>query len=178
MKTKHPLAAAAVALGSDGSGRSRAPGRPEEGTRRQRSLPPPRHGQGRRLRPAHRRPGRRLHRQPGRGGHGHPLRQERARGRLRRGAASPEALVYEPRRNGHLRLVALEYVVLQDAWDAAHASPPELFGREFELIPAGNRYGLPPFYELHAWLWKFNPRGLFDDWNPRVSCQPRCRHGR
>ena len=91
-------------------------------------------------------------------------------------AATPEALVYEPRRNGRLRLVALEYVVLQDAWDAAHPSPPELFGREFELIPAGNRYGLPPFYELHAWLWKFNPRGLFDDWNPRVSCRPRCQH--
>ena len=37
-------------------------------------------------------------------------------------------------------------------------------------MPAGNRYGLPPFYELHAWAWKHNPRGLFDDWNPRVSC--------
>jgi hypothetical protein len=93
-------------------------------------------------------------------------------------AASPEALVYEPRRHGRLRLVALEYVVFQEAWDAAHASPPELFGREFELSPAGNRYGLPAFYELHAWLWKFNPRGMFDDWNPRVTCRPRCRHGR
>jgi hypothetical protein len=27
--------------------------------------------------------------------------------------------------------------------------------------PAGNRYGLPAFYELHAWLWKDNPIGLF-----------------
>jgi len=34
----------------------------------------------------------------------------------------------------------------------------------------GNRYGLPPFYELHAWLWKHNPAGMFDDWNPRVVC--------
>jgi hypothetical protein len=85
-------------------------------------------------------------------------------------AATPEALVYEPQRNGRLRLVAVEYVVFQDAWDAAHSSPPSLFRREFELIGAGNRYGLPPFYELHAWLWKHNPSGMFEDWNPRVSC--------
>jgi hypothetical protein len=29
---------------------------------------------------------------------------------------------------------------------------------------------LPAFYELHVWLFKHNPRGLFDDWNPRVTC--------
>jgi hypothetical protein len=85
-------------------------------------------------------------------------------------AATPEALVYEPQRNGRLRLVAVEYVVFQDAWDAGHSSPPSLFGREFEPIGAGNRYGLPPFYALHAWLWKHNPSGMFADWNPRVTC--------
>jgi hypothetical protein len=85
-------------------------------------------------------------------------------------ASTPEVLVYEPRRNGRERLVAVEYVVFQSTWDAAHAAPPELFGREFELIPAGNRYGLPAFYALHAWLWKHNPTGVFADWNPRVRC--------
>lgn len=85
-------------------------------------------------------------------------------------ATTPELLVYEPRKNGRLRLVALEYVVFQSAWDEAHKKPPKLFGRRFALTPAGNRYGLPAFYELHAWVWKHNPRGLFDDWNPRVSC--------
>ena len=40
-----------------------------------------------------------------------------------------------------------------------HDAPPSLFGQEFELVQAGNRYGLPPFYELHAWLWKHNPSG-------------------
>ena len=85
-------------------------------------------------------------------------------------AATPEALVYEPEPNGRLRLVAAEYVTFQAAWDAVHDSPPSLFGEEFELIEAGNRYGLPAFYELHAWLWKHNPRGMFDDWNPRVDC--------
>ena len=82
----------------------------------------------------------------------------------------PEALVYDPGPNGQLHLVALEYVVPQAAWDKSHSSPPELYGRKFELIPAGNRYGLDPFYELHAWVWKHNPRGTFDDWNPKVIC--------
>jgi hypothetical protein len=83
--------------------------------------------------------------------------------------AAPELIVYEPTRHG-LEMVAAEYVVFQDKWDATHSSPPELFGQEFELVGEGNRYGLPPFYELHAWLWKHNPRGFFDDWNPRVHC--------
>ena len=82
----------------------------------------------------------------------------------------PEALVYQPV-DGHLRLVAVEYVVFQDAWKAVHPNrKPELFGRKFELLTADNRYGLPAFYELHAWIWKHNPRGMFDDWNPRVQC--------
>jgi hypothetical protein len=87
-------------------------------------------------------------------------------------AAAPEALVYEPKSDGSMRLVAAEYIVFQSAWDATHTSPPSLFGHEFELLASPNRYGLPPFYELHAWIWKHNPRGMFDDWNPLVSCSP------
>ncbi len=86
-------------------------------------------------------------------------------------ALDPEVLVYEPKPGGGYRLVAVEYVVFQADWDALHASPPQLFGQTFTAIPAGNRYGLPPFYELHAWVWKGNPRGVFDDWNPTVSCR-------
>ena len=85
-------------------------------------------------------------------------------------ASEPELVVYEPLKNGGQRLVAAEYVVFQSDWDAAHDGAPELFGREFELVEAGNRYGLPAFYELHAWLWKHNPSGFFEDWNPRVTC--------
>lgn len=83
----------------------------------------------------------------------------------------PEALVYEPKKGGGYRLVGVEYVVFREAWDAVHSSPPSLFGRNFTLIPAGNRYGLPDFYELHVWLWRSNPSGMFQDWNPRVSCR-------
>jgi hypothetical protein len=83
----------------------------------------------------------------------------------------PEALVYEPKTNGGYKLVGVEYVVFQDAWDAAHDAPPALFGTTFTLIQAGNRYGLPPFYELHAWIWRPNPTGIFKDWNPKVTCR-------
>jgi hypothetical protein len=82
----------------------------------------------------------------------------------------PEALVYAPNADGRLKLAALEYIVFQAAWDAEHSSPPSLFGHEFGLVPAGNRYGIPAFYELHAWVWKPNPSGMFFEWNPRVSC--------
>jgi hypothetical protein len=85
-------------------------------------------------------------------------------------ATTPEALVYEPRRNGGLKLVALEYITFKATWDAAHSSPPSLFGHEFGLVNSPNRYGLPPFYELHAWIWNPNPSGMFFEWNPRVSC--------
>ena len=85
-------------------------------------------------------------------------------------AATPEALVYEPTKNGRLRLVAVEYVVIKAAWDATHEGRPSLFGEEFEETLGANRYGLPPYYSLHAWLWKHNPAGMFEDWNADVTC--------
>ncbi len=85
-------------------------------------------------------------------------------------AKTPEALVYDPTPKGR-RLVALEYIVFKKAWRAEHPTGrPRLFGQRFELVKPGNRYGLPAFYELHLWAWKDNPRGMFDDWNPRVTC--------
>ena len=83
----------------------------------------------------------------------------------------PEALVYEPKKDGGYKLVGVEYVVFQAAWDAENDAPPALFGKTFTLIGAGNRYGLDPFYELHAWIWRPNPSGIFKDWNPSVTCR-------
>jgi hypothetical protein len=83
---------------------------------------------------------------------------------------NPEAVIYEPQANGRMRLVAVEYVVFQSDWDANHSSPPSLFGHEFNFTPSPNRFGLPPFYSLHAWLWKNNPSGMFAPWNPNVTC--------
>jgi hypothetical protein len=56
---------------------------------------------------------------------------------------APEALVYAPMPDRTLRLAALEYIVFADAWNAEHSSPPSLFGQEFFLTPAPNRFGIP-----------------------------------
>jgi hypothetical protein len=87
--------------------------------------------------------------------------------------ATPEVLVYERRQNGSMRLVAVEYVVFKEAWEAEHGpTVPHLFGRAMTEVPMPNRYELPGFYQIHVWLWKHNPAGLFADHNPRVSCPP------
>lgn len=91
-------------------------------------------------------------------------------------ALTPEAVVYEPDSDGRPHLVALEYVVLKDAWDAQHDSKPSLFGQGFDTTLAGNRYGLPAFYSLHVWMYKHNPAGMFAMWNPDVTCTPDDDH--
>ena len=85
-------------------------------------------------------------------------------------ASQPEALIYEVK-DGNLRLVGVEYVVIAEAWDANHETPPTLMGQVFHYVPAPNRYKIPAFYELHVWAWKQNPNGTFTDWNPKVSCE-------
>jgi hypothetical protein len=71
--------------------------------------------------------------------------------------AHPEALVYAPDRHGKLQLSA--------------AGVGRDQGRlEFNFTDAPNGYGLPPFYSLHAWVWKDNPAGTFEMWNPSVHC--------
>jgi hypothetical protein len=84
---------------------------------------------------------------------------------------TPEALVYAPSRHSRtLRLAALEYIVFADAWDANHSKPPSLFGQQFFFTPSPNRFGIPAFYSLHAWVWKHNPAGTLQTWNPKVRC--------
>ena len=81
----------------------------------------------------------------------------------------PEALLYEPQKNGKQRLVGVEYIVPWAAWEAAHPgvenpAPPVLYGQVFDSVPAFQVYG------LHAWVWRNNPDGMFAAWNPDVSC--------
>jgi hypothetical protein len=82
----------------------------------------------------------------------------------------PEIVIYEPQPNGTLKLIGADFLVLADAWNAAHGSPPELMGQLFHLFESPNRFGLPAFYTLHVWAWKENPKGAFVNWHPHVSC--------
>ena len=75
----------------------------------------------------------------------------------------PQAVMYEPKPDGRMELVAVEYITFK--------GPAMLEGQLFNFIGSPNRYGLDPFYELHVWAWKANPRGTFADMNPNVTCE-------
>jgi hypothetical protein len=77
----------------------------------------------------------------------------------------PEAMVYAPGPQGQLKLGAVEYIVPAADWDAAgNAEPPAALGHSFHL---NEELGV---YVLHVWLRRDNPVGMFEDWNPNVSC--------
>lgn len=77
----------------------------------------------------------------------------------------PETMVYTRGPNGNLELGAVEYIVPQDKWDATGSTePPKLMGIHLHLNETLH------VYVLHAWVWKNNPSGVYEDWNPKVSC--------
>ena len=80
----------------------------------------------------------------------------------------PQALIYEPQSNGELKLVAVEFIILAGALPPNPS--PQVEGHLMLYVDGPNRYGLPPFYELHVWAWRDNPQGPFVDWNNHVSC--------
>ena len=73
----------------------------------------------------------------------------------------PQLVLYEPREHGRMKLVGVEYIVPGASTD----TPPVLFGQTFHYNAT---FGV---WALHVWAWERNPRGLFADWNPRVSCE-------
>ena len=75
----------------------------------------------------------------------------------------PQAVMYEPLPDGKMELVTVEYITSK--------GPAALEGQLFSFTGSPNRYGLGPFYELHVWAWKENPRGAFADMNPKVTCE-------
>jgi hypothetical protein len=82
-------------------------------------------------------------------------------------------LVYEPASDGRLRLVAAEWFVPLATGITAR---PVLFGRPFDGPMEGHEPLMPAslhHYDLHVWLWKENPAGLFNAINPTVGCAGR-----
>ncbi|MGH3651178.1 MAG: hypothetical protein ACRDU9_10775 [Acidimicrobiia bacterium] len=81
-------------------------------------------------------------------------------------ALRPEAMVYEVRDDGRLKLVAVEYIVPNTAPPNGQTSAPTLFGQQFHLNTALN------VWVLHAWVWQANPTGTFEDFNRNVGACP------
>ncbi|WP_342431788.1 hypothetical protein [Neobacillus sp. FSL H8-0543] len=69
---------------------------------------------------------------------------------------APEVLVYEPKKNGGYKLVAVEYMTVG-------GERPSLFGQVFDNGP------FPSSFALHAWVWQANPDGMFSPFNPNVA---------
>ena len=83
----------------------------------------------------------------------------------------PQVLMYEPDGDS-LRLVAAEWFIPTDAVQ----SRPQLFGQAFDGPMEGHHPIMPAalhHWDLHVWLWKANPAGMFKATNPNVRCPAR-----
>lgn len=85
--------------------------------------------------------------------------------------SKPEVLLYSPKGNGEVKLVGVEYLVVDADQDlATDEDRPNLFGGPFNGPMEGHEPSMPVHYDLHAWIFKGNPEGVFADFNPRVNC--------
>lgn len=96
----------------------------------------------------------------------------------------PEILLYAPV-GDRFRLVGVEYwsIALANTatgpapWFGAAAPPdgflnppPSVIGIQFEGPMEGHDPTMPWHYDRHVWAWSFNPAGIFQQFNPRLSC--------
>ncbi|WP_329376772.1 hypothetical protein OG625_04615 [Streptomyces sp. NBC_01351] len=87
--------------------------------------------------------------------------------------AKPAALYYEDDRHGGKRLVGMQWLVYdRDQNLATDDDRPTMFGTRFKGPLRGNFPGQPVHYALHLWLWKKNPLGEQETFNPAVTCLP------
>lgn len=83
--------------------------------------------------------------------------------------AMPEVLLYERHKNGKMKLVGVEFVIKKALWDSENEVAPYFGIQPFDVAYAPNPL---PFnnYQLHVWIWKNNPSGIFTKFNPNVHC--------
>lgn len=85
--------------------------------------------------------------------------------------AKPSILLYAPDREGQMELLGAEWFQADDDQSLSTADDrPTLFGQPFNGPMLGHEPGMPVHYDLHVWLFKANPDGVFAPWNPRVTC--------
>ena len=83
--------------------------------------------------------------------------------------AKPQVLIYEMD-GAKLKLAAAEWFVPAEA---AGKTVPKIFGQALGGPMAGHKPIMPDglvHYDLHVWLWKNNPAGVFSPTNPAVKC--------
>jgi hypothetical protein len=80
-------------------------------------------------------------------------------------ATTPEVLMYVPDDAGNWRLVAAEYA------QADVGQPhPTILGQAMDGPMPGHVPGEPQHYDVHVWMFQYNPSGFFAGLNPNVKC--------
>ncbi|HSP77057.1 MAG TPA: hypothetical protein VLQ93_00910 [Myxococcaceae bacterium] len=78
----------------------------------------------------------------------------------------PEILLYLPDGEGGYIFIGPEY------WQAdAGQGTPSVLGQGFDGPMPGHTPDMPVHYDLHVWLYKYNPDGLFAQFNPLARCK-------
>jgi len=90
----------------------------------------------------------------------------------------PAILLYEPQKDGSLVLMGIENLVWIEAWKAAgNTDLPVFRGRNWDMMadnPAtasDEAHGFMPHYDQHVWLYRENPSGLLNPFNPAATCE-------
>lgn len=89
----------------------------------------------------------------------------------------PGILLYEPQADGSLALVGVENLVWQAAWAETGKPVPEINGRKWDAMaddpatPGDEAHNFMPHYDQHVWIFRENPAGTLQPFNPTVTCQ-------
>ena len=89
----------------------------------------------------------------------------------------PSILIYEPKEDGTLELVAVENLVFAAAWrDAGNTAPPTFHGVPYDSMvddpttAVDEAHMFEPHFDRHVWIYRENPNGVFTPLNPAVTC--------
>jgi len=74
--------------------------------------------------------------------------------------SEPQLLLFEPQKDGSNRLVGVEFIYPGVPTDPA----PVLFNQTFAY---NYQFSV---WALHVWALESNPNGIYDNWNPKVTC--------
>jgi hypothetical protein len=89
-------------------------------------------------------------------------------------STKPQVLLYEPV-GDKLVLTAAEWFVPTEV----SKTPPSILGHQLQGPMEGHEPVMPTglhHWDLHVWLWKDNPNGMFTATNPMVKC-PKTGYG-
>lgn len=89
---------------------------------------------------------------------------------------NPSILLYEPQKDGSMKLVGVENLVFEKAWkEAGNAEAPMSMGRAWDQMAddpttaADEAHGFEPHYDQHVWFVN-NPAGPLMPFNPEITC--------